>query len=592
MSAGTFDPSTALQQARTEDLTAEEIIRYKCVGNNEQQILPLLTGPGCHLLEGSRGVGKSMLLKLAEMQLDERFPIDKAIGVYVTFKSSVLLENDRFSNELYSFRIWVMAKILQAFTDKLLKLGLIEGASTLDPYKRLLDVSDMPVHGLSLDHKITKLQMLALTKDSSERARIEKEIGADFAETFNNVDLVTNTIRDICKTINVSRVVFLFDEAAHTFISDQQKIFFDMVKLLHGNEVSVKVAVYPGVTSYGGNFEYGQDAIPIPLERYDMYTSSARNENRTFFRELLSKRLGNSPLAKKFFNRGEALDLAIYLSNGNPRALLHIMSKFDGKEEFSVRNVLLRAAEYVESELVLYHKELSKRLPRLASIVDLGFDVLRNYIVPEIKKKNEGKGPAYRKQTAFFTLEKECHFKIHRATELLCYSGLLIRLGFVKIRDRKTAPRYAVNLGLLVTDRAFASAFARRPLEAISRISKDDYREFYYSDVEFEKLVEQHRDKLAPCTHCGKERESYQHQGCPYCMTPYPKDEILPALLEDGVEKLAMSGRIKEYVRADGRFIKVKNILSSSLEELDTIFQVGPVRARIIRNAAEEYVSG
>ncbi|KZS46453.1 hypothetical protein AWU65_11270 [Paenibacillus glucanolyticus] len=588
----TQDPSTALQQARTEDLTSEEIIEYGCVSNNEQSILKLLCGPGCHLLEGSRGVGKSMLLRLAELSLDESFPVEKVVGVYVNFKTSILLENDRFSSEYYSFKIWVMAKILQEFTNKLLELGLIEGESTLDPYNRLLNVNDINTYGKSLDQKIIKLQKLALTKDNEERRIIESEIGTDFAGTFNNVELITETIREVCNKIKLKRIVFLFDEAAHTFIPEQQKIFFEMVKLLHGDVVSIKVAVYPGVTSYGGNFEYGQDAIPIPLERYDMYTATSREGLKSFFRQLLQKRLGKSPLAKTFFSKGEVLDLAIYLSNGNPRAFLHIMSKLERDKEFSTRNAILATAEYVENELVIYHKELSKRLPKLSNIVDLGYDVLRHYVVGEIQRKNEGKAPNFRKQTVFFTLEKECHFRIHRAMQLLCYSGLITKMGLVKIRDRKTAQRYAINLGIIATDKAFAKPFARQPADAIKLISKDDYREFYSTDQTFEELVQVHNDSLPPCTNCGRERENPQHAGCPYCMVPYSKDSILPSLLDDDIDKLAIPQIVLRSVKVDGRYKKVKDILFTTLEQLQSVYLIGPVRSRILRNAAEEYISG
>lgn len=409
---------------------------------------------------------------------------------------------------------------------------------------------------------------------------------------FNNVELVTDTIREVCNKIKIKRIVFFFDEAAHTFIPEQQKIFFEMVKLLHGDIVSIKVAVYPGVTSYGGNFEYGQDAIPIQLERYDMYTATSREVFRSFFRQLLQKRLGNSSLAKSFFDRGEVLDMAIYLSNGNPRAFLHIMSKLERDREFSMRNALLATAEYVENELVVYHRELSKRLPKLVNIVELGYDVLRNYIVFEIKKKNEGKAPNFRKQSVFFTLEKECHYKIHRAMQLLCYSGLVVKIGMVKIRDRKTAQRYAINLGVMVTDKAFAKNFVRQPMEAIKLISKDDYREFYSTDQNLEDMVRAHNDALPPCTNCGRERENPQHAGCPYCMHPYPKNSILPVLLNDGIGKLAIPYIVLRSVEVDGRFKTVQDILFTTLEQLQTVYNIGPVRSRILRNAAEEYISG
>ncbi|AOY06237.1 hypothetical protein [Bacillus subtilis] len=586
------EPSVALQQARTEDLTAEEIRDYGCIGEEETGILTLLKGPGCHLLEGSRGVGKSMLLRLAELKLDENFEADKTVGVYVNFKTSVLLENDRFSNEYYSFKIWVMAKILQAFTNKMLRLGLIEGDTTLAPYKRLLNVSDINAYGRSLDEKIIKLQRLAVTKDEKERRKIEEEIGIEFADTLNNVEVITDTIREVCQKINVKRVVFLFDEAAHTFIPEQQKIFFEMVKLLHGDIVSIKVAVYPGVTSYGGNFEYGQDAIPIQLERYDMYTETSRANSTRFFRQLLNKRVGNSSIAKKIFQRGEVLDLAVYLSNGNPRAFLHIMSKLERDNEFSVRNVLLATADYVENELTVYHNELSKRLPKLSNIVALGYDVLRHYIINEIQKKNAGKAPAFRKQTVFFTIEKETEYKIHRAMQLLCYSGLINKVGFVKIRARKTAQRYAINLGLIASDRVFAQSFARQPGDAIKLISKDDYREFYATDSTFDELVKAHKETLAPCTNCGRDRENPQHAGCPYCMQPYPKDSILPSLLEEPIDTLPLPKYILRLISANGQFTTIKDVLFTTLEDLQTIHGIGFVRSRMVRNAAEEHISG
>lgn len=586
------EPSVALQQARTEDLTSEEIKDYGCIGEEETRILTLLKGPGCHLLEGSRGVGKSMLLRLAELELDEDFEVDKTVGVYVNFKTSVLLENDRFSNEYYSFKIWVMAKILQAFTNKMLRLGLIEGDTTLAPYKRLLNVSDIKAYGRSLDEKIIKLQRLAVTKDKEERRKIEEEIGIEFADILNNVEVITDTIREVCEKINIKRVVFLFDEAAHTFIPEQQKIFFEMVKLLHGDIVSIKVAVYPGVTSYGGNFEYGQDAIPIPLERYDMYTKTSRAKSSRFFRQLLQKRVGNSSIARKIFQRGEMLDLAVYLSNGNPRAFLHIMSKLERDKEFSVRNVLLATADYVENELTVYHNELSKRLPKLANIVALGYDVLKHYIINEIKKKNAGKAPAFRKQTVFFTIEKESEYKIHRAMQLLCYSGLINKVGLVKIRARKTAPRYAINLGLIASEKAFAQRFARKPGDAIKLISKDDYREFYATDQTFDELVKAHKETLAPCTNCGRDRENPQHAGCPYCMQPYPKDSILPSLLEEPINILPLPKYILGLITENGKFTTIKDVLFSTLEDLQTIHGIGFVRSRMIRNAAEEHISG
>lgn len=586
------DVAVALQQARTEDLTRQEINQYKCLHDSEIRILSLLEGPGCHLLEGSRGVGKSMLLRLAEFNLDETIKSNKVLGVYVNFKSSLVLEKDKFKDEKYSFKMWIMAKILQSFTEKLYSLGIIEGDSTLQPYYELFNIKGINNLGNALEKKITLLQRLALTKDSGERDEIENEIGISFANTFNDIEYVTKTIRDTSKKLNVDRVVFLFDEAAHTFVPEQQSIFFNMIKLLHGEEVSVKVAVYPGITNYGGNFEYGQDAIPIPLERNDLYSQSARKKNIQFYRELLQKRLqARSDLSKKFFQRGEVLDLIICLSNGNPRGFMHIVSKLVQDGEISTRNAILKSSEYIENELLKYHKDLKQRLPKITSVIDLGFDVVKNYILSELQMKNEGKAPGFKKQSVFFTIETTAPYKIQRAMDILCYSGLISKLGIVKIAQRKTAPRYSINLGLAVQNRIFAETFSRKPMEAIARLSKDDYREFSASDKQFEHLIDVHQDSMAPCSHCGRPRENIEFTGCPYCLTPYPTNDILPKLMEDPIQALSIPNFLFNYLSTNKKYKKVKDLYTASLEDLQEINRIGPNRARIIKNIAEEYLS-
>jgi hypothetical protein len=218
--------------------------------------------------------------------------------------------------------------------------------------------------------------------------------------------------------------------------------------------------------------------------------------------------------------------------------------------------------------------------------------VIRHYIISEIQKKNAGKAPAFRKQTVFFTIEKETEYKIHRAMQLLCYSGLINKVGFVKIRDRKTAQRYAINLGLIASDRVFAQRFARQPGDAIKLISKDDYREFYTTDPTFDELVKAHKETLAPCTNCGRDRENPQHAGCPYCMQPYPKDSILPSLLEEPIATLPLPKYILRLITANGQYKTIKDVLFTTLEDLQTIHGIGFVRSRMVRNAAEEHISG
>ncbi|GAH60161.1 unnamed protein product, partial [marine sediment metagenome] len=283
------------------DLTQEEINKYKCLHHTENKIIALLKGPGCHLLEGSRGVGKSMLMRIVEIDLDNSLTTNNILSIYVNFKSSPLLENDRFDNKYNSFKIWTIAKILHEFTKKLYKLKIANN-TIFEPYSTIFRINQSISFENYLDKKIIDLQKLALTDMPDKRKALEAEIGEDFVSTLNNVEIITNTIKSIIqKTAIINRIIFLFDEAAHAFIPEQQKIFFNIVKLLHCDRISLKIAVYPGITNYGTNFEYGQDAIPIPIQRNDMYSNSSRQENITLFRNLLQKRLGNNKKLIKLF---------------------------------------------------------------------------------------------------------------------------------------------------------------------------------------------------------------------------------------------------------------------------------------------------
>jgi hypothetical protein len=110
------------------------------------------------------------------------------------------------------------------------------------------------------------------------------------AESRRDRGFLIEMVRGVTEQFRVRRLVFLFDEAAHTFIPAQQEIFFEIFKLLHGDRLAVKAAVYPTVTSYGRNFEVGQDAIVISMDRFEP-GEAGRSANRKLFRDLLDLRL-------------------------------------------------------------------------------------------------------------------------------------------------------------------------------------------------------------------------------------------------------------------------------------------------------------
>jgi hypothetical protein len=577
MSSKDFD---LLHAARTEDLEDSQISKLAVVGKAEQEIIGKLKYSGSHLLQGARGIGKSMLLKEAEAELDREFKDDKNLAVYVNFKTSTLLEGVKADNKS-AFQIWVGAKILQSLYEKLIKMGIINEKDSSDPFKRIFGVETIYGMKEALQEKIHLLQQLSKGDDKNE---VVDKLGDDFLEKVNDISYVSELIKEIITEYNLNRVVFLFDEAAHTFIQEQQEIFFEIFKLIHGGKVAVKAAVYPSITSYGKNFEIGHDAILITLGGFEP-GNSGRDAARKLYRELITRRTpetGN--LRKEIFSKGELLDQCIHLSSGNPRAFLHLFNRVYDRG-YTDRALLLSTQDYVDQELLPYHLGLTKRLPKYSHHVTLGLDILREYIIPEIRiKNNREKKTKY--QSAFFTLQRDMPPNLKLALDLLCYSGVLSKQGTIKIASRKTGQRYMVHLALLFTEKAFVS---KKFSEIINMISLTDYREFSAEDPSFDQYLDRLKLSAEECQKCSSEIPA-NAKFCPACGSKVEEKSIVGALLDDSVRDLSISGLIAD--RVEPEYPLVGDVVHAMRSELMKISYIKEVRSRMIKNAADEYISG
>lgn len=569
-----------LQAARTEDLLYDQVAQLTVLGDFERKVVDTLKQSGAHLLQGSRGVGKSMLLRQAEVEMDKDFSYEKKLCVYVNFKTSTLLEGVK-AEQRDAFQVWVGAKILQALYDKLIKLDIVGHEEIQDPYFKVFGVTSVRGIQTTLKEKIHLLQKLAMTINKQP---LIDQIGTSFLDRVNDVTFLNELIREILDAFSISKVILLFDEAAHTFIPAQQEIFFEIFKLLHGGKVAVKAAVYPSVTSYGRNFEVGHDAIVISMDRFET-GNIGRGTNRELFRNMLDKRLPKTgSLRKKLFSKGHLLDQCIDLSTGNPRAFLHLLTRTIDKG-YSDRALLLSTQEFVDRELLPYHSNLSKRLPKFAHHVKVGIDLLRGYIIPEIRHKNfKEKKSGY--QSAYFTIQRDMSPNLKLSLDLLCYSGVLSSQGTVKIAERKTGLRYMVHLSLLFTEKAFSS---KNISDAINALSLTDYREFSSTDRQIDAFLDSLKDLTEKCSICSADIAP-NAKFCSECGTKLETGSIISKLLDEPVEALSISEKIKARIRPN--FHLVGEVIQASREEIMQIKYIKEVRSRIIKNAADEFISG
>lgn len=577
MSAKDFD---LLHAARTEDLEDSQISKLVVIGKTEKEIIEKLKYSGSHLLQGARGIGKSMLLKEAEAELDREFNDDRNLAVYVNFKTSTLLEGVKADNKS-AFQVWVGAKILQSFYEKLISMGIVSENDLSDPFKRIFGVKTIYGMKETLQEKIHLLQQLS--KDDNKK-EVMKKLGSDFIEKVNDITYITEIIKEIITEYKLNRVVFFFDEAAHTFIPEQQEIFFEIFKLIHGGKVAVKAAVYPSITAYGKNFEIGHDAILITLGAFEPGTSG-RVSSRKIYRELINRRIPEKgKLRKEIFSKGEVLDQCIHLASGNPRAFLHLFNRVYDRG-YTERALLLSTQDYVDQELLPYHLGLAKRLPKYSHHVKLGLDVLKEYIIPEISiKNNREKKTKY--QSAFFTLQRDMPPNLKLALDLLCYSGILSKQGTIKIASRKTGQRYMVHLALMFTEKAFVT---NKFSDVINMISLTDYREFSADDPNFNKYLENLKSHADECQKCSSEIPA-NAKFCPECGTKVEEKSIVGALLDDSVREISISRLIAD--RVEPEFPLVGDVVHATRSELMQISYIKEVRSRMIKNAADEYISG
>ncbi len=228
---------------------------------------------------------------------------------------------------------------------------------------------------------------------------------------------------------------------------------------------------------------------------------------------------------------------------------------------------------------------MSKRLPRFSHHCKFGLELTRTYIIQKIKEKNyRDKKTNY--QSAFFTMDRDCSPNLKISLDLLCYSGILSKKGTVKIANKRTGQRYMVNLALMITEKAFQT---NKISEAVNALSLTDYREFSSSDSQIISITEKIKENGETCSNCGTEL-SLEAKFCSNCGTKVERERLITVLLEDSIEKLSIGYRLAQRVKKSHP--KVGDILQATRDELQKINYVGDVKSRLLKNAAEEYISG
>lgn len=529
---------------RTEDIRPEHILELYVETPQDRAIVDRLKSTTPIVLEGSRGTGKSFLLRVAEAQLDQDFADERVLPVYLSFTKSSLIQ----SKDPNQFLHWMMSRLCSRILRVLYQKGYL--------VQQVPAISLLSGGGLTNDIEKTPIERVAFAfEESYKNPSIEIQVDA-----VPSVDDFKDAIEDICRSQGISRMVIFFDEAAHVMRPEQQRQFFTLFRDLRSPFLTCNAAVYPGVTFYGQSFEATHDATVVSLTR-DVLEAGYVDGMRD-----IVMRQAESTLQRDILEHGANFSALAYAVSGNPRLLLKTIGLTGHLRSNDVTKVL---KEFYRTEIWAEHSGLADKFKGHSSIVDWGREFIEKTVIPDTVSKNAQRSQHGKAEsTAFFWIHRDAPAVVSEALRLLCYTGVVTRLDSGVVATRKeTGTRYSVNLGCLAAPSA----------EPIATL------------LDFGKTL-----SIKRFTEYGANHSAYaglQEVG-------FSESDIAVELareLDKSIDVLDLTEFQKTALKSVG-IDTVRKALQSSEQDFQKAGYIGPVRSRKMMNIASasvlEYLSG
>lgn len=547
---------------RAEDIHLDEIFDYYVPFSIDENIVNQIMSISPALLIGSRGTGKTMLLRVAELRLQNRIDCLKVLPLTVSFGRSSFIDPQLF-------RPWMIAKVLFQLQLKLEKMGRISFATSL--FKRYTGVERDDRFAFKIK---TFISLIEDAWKSGKGFKVDPinvlSIFGSKAENIdflNEIDIFKALIEDICNEFGYRRINIFFDEAAHNFIPAQQREFFGLFRDLRSPYLSGVAAVYPGLTSYGHTFQTFHDATLIRVER-----SIESTDYLESMEKIIMNRVNNETWMELRQN-GEALHALIYAASGNPRLLLKsLLMGTNNLRSFKTALVNDTIRTFYRSDIWNEHTRLSGIYAGHKPLVDWGRSFIESSVLPETKKKNDDRARrGDNTRTIYFVVNKDVPQAVKSSLSILEYTGLvtLVSEG-VKMTRSQLGNRYALNIGCLLAQETNPILKA---IELRKYLDPRRFTEYGFKHAAFDKID----------MSCSLEVDTNM-------------SSALAMVLNKPVQELDLSEfQLNKLVDELGVQI-IGDILKMTEEDLQRAPMIGEKRARRIMsvalNAALEYVSG
>lgn len=411
---------------RTEDIRPDEILDYYVETDSDRSLVQALKGRNPVILVGSRGVGKSFLLRVAEKESLNQLPDERVLPIYVTFNKSSLIH----SSDPAQFQHWMLARICTYLIRSLRKAGLI----AVSPGNLAILAGG---ESSTLASKTRIEDMTEAFESSWQRPGEEVD-----TQGLPSVEDFKGAVEDLCDELDLKRISLFIDEAAHIFLPAQQRQFFTLFRDLRSAYINCNAAVYPGVTSFGDTFQPAHDAALLTLER-----DVLAEDYVTIMREIVEKQADSSTMANISRN-GKNFALLAYTANGNPRVLLKTLSRTLRVNSAEVNEVI---REYYRTDIWAEHSALADKYPGHRSLVDWGRRFIEDEVLPELQRKNVQYLDADKKTSCFFWIHRDVPQPVKEALRLLAYTGIVSEHATgIRATRSEVGIRYVAHLGCLI----------------------------------------------------------------------------------------------------------------------------------------------
>ncbi len=530
---------------RTEDIKPDEVGAYFAETAQDRTAINALKGRNPAIIVGSRGVGKSFLLRVAQNEMLSSFQNERVFPVYVSFVRSSLIK----SGDQHQFRNWMLARLCAVAIRSLEKAGLLGG----------VPASIGLLAGEQVTSKLgpTKIEAIAQAYENSYRKPTE----FIDASVVPSIEYFKDAFEDLSEKLNIDRFCFLIDEAAHIFLPEQQRQFFTMFRDLRSHCLSCNAAVYPGVTSFGETFQPNHDATLVHIDRDVLDSKYVEN-----MREIVEKQ-ADSTTQRRIIQNGKNFAILAYACSGNPRILLKTLAEAPALSSSEINEVM---RNHYRTSIWSEHSALADKYYGHKEVIDWGRDFIEAAVLPDIRRKNDLYIESEKSTSAYFWIHRDAPEVVKESLRILCYTGVLNEMeAGIRATRSEIGKRYMVNLGCLF---ALDANPASQAFEIAKSLTPKRMTEYGANHSIYRALLDAVALK-------GDSDES---------------GHLERQLLKD-IDVLDLTLWQKEKLR-ELNLKTVGEVLEATEEQLKLAKYVGDVRARRMRNAAVasvlEYLSG